>query len=141
MKKHIFFFALSILAIVITFITGDATAGLLLATGGVAWPSGDVDLQQPAYAATLAVTITDQFTILDPAILTGAMTINLTIPSTLRKGAVLMTQITATGTEVATFGTGFTAGTQTGVAGKTKCAMFIYDGTTFKVVGTPIQID
>jgi len=118
-----------------------ATPTTMLASVGVAWPAGSADLQQPAYAATLAVTITDQLTILDPAILTGAMTINLTIAAGVRAGAIILTEITTTATEVATFGTGFTAPTQTGVAGKTKCAMFMYDGVTFKVVGTPIQID
>lgn len=105
------------------------------------WPFGAADLQQPAFAATLAVTITSNYTILDPAILTGAMTINLTIDSEVKKGAILIAEITATATEVTTFGTGFTSPTLTGVAGKTKVMAFFYDGTTFKPCAAGYQID
>lgn len=107
----------------------------------ISYPFGAADLQQPAYAATLAVTITNQFTILDPAILTGNMTINLTLDQGVRRGAQLFCEITAIGTEVTTFGTGMTAPTVTGVAGKTKCVMFVYDGTTFKPTAVAFQID
>lgn len=109
--------------------------------GEVSYPFGPADLQQPAYAATLAVTIENQFTILDPAILTGNMTINLTLDQGVRKGAVLLCEITTTATEVTTFGTGFTSPTLTGVAGKTKVMQFIYDGTTFKPTAAGYQID
>lgn len=108
---------------------------------GVSFPFGHADLQQPAYAATLAVTINEIFTIIDPAILTGAMTINLTLGVEPRVGALIMVQLTATATEVTTFGTGFTAPTVTGVAGKTKCQLFVYDGTSFKPVAVAYQID
>lgn len=108
---------------------------------GVTFPFGPADVQQPDYAATLEVTISDRFTILDPGTLTGAMTINLTIEAGVPEGAMLFCEITATATEVTTFGTGFTAPTVTGVAGKTKCIMFIYDGTTFKPTAAAVQID
>jgi hypothetical protein len=107
----------------------------------IAFPFGNADLQQPAYAATLAVTITDLFTILDPAILTGNMTINLTLDQGIRAGAIIFAEITTTATEVVTFGTGFTSPTLTGVAGKTKCMMFVYDGTSFKPMAAGYQID
>lgn len=105
------------------------------------FPFGAATVLRPAYAATLAVTIRSNFTILDPAILTGAMTINLTIDSEVLIGSSLLVQTTTTGTEVTTFGTGFTAPTLTGVAGKTFQTLFIYDGVTFKPVATPRQID
>jgi len=108
---------------------------------GASYPFGHADLQQPAYAATLAVTITDRLTILDPGILTGAMTINLTFGTGMVIGSMLFVELTATATEVTTFGTGFTAPTVTGVAGKTKCQAFIYDGTTFKPLAVAYQID
>lgn len=112
-----------------------------MATQEISWPFGNADLQQPAYAATLAVTITDQFTVLDPAILTGNMTINLTLDQGIRAGAIIFAEITATGTEVTTFGTGFSSPTLTGVAGKTKCMWFVYDGTSFKPSAAGYQID
>lgn len=122
--------------------TGNTEAGVVLGTTpSVSWPFGEADLQQPAYAATLAVTITNQLTILDPAILTGNMTINLTLEQTVRKGAMLLCELTTTATEVTTFGTGFTSPTLTGVAGKTKIMMFMYDGTTFKPWAAGYQID
>lgn len=107
----------------------------------IQYPFGNADLQQPAYAATLAVNITDQFTIIDPATLTGNMIINLTLDQGVRSGAKIFIEITATGTEVTTLGTGFTAPTFAGVAGKTKCQMFVYDGTTFKPTAVAFQID
>jgi hypothetical protein len=108
---------------------------------GVSFPFGAADLQQPAYAATLAVTITELVTILDPAILTGNMTINLTLGTEVRAGAMIFCELTATATEVTTFGTGFTSPTLTGVAGKTKVMGFIYDGTSFKPWAAGYQID
>lgn len=107
----------------------------------ISYPFGDADLQQPAYAATLEVTITNQVTILDPAILTGNMTINLTINQGIKAGALILCELTTTATEVTTFGTGFSSPTLTGVAGKTKCMMFMYDGTSFKPWAAGYQID
>jgi hypothetical protein len=108
---------------------------------GASFPFGHADLQQPVYAATLNVVINDILTILDPGILTGAMTINVTFGVSPRIGTMLFVELTATATEVTTFGTGFTSPTVTGVAGKTKCQGFIYDGTTFKPMGVAYQID
>ena len=108
---------------------------------GVSFPFGAAEVLQPAYAATLAVTVTDLFTILDPGTLTGNMTINLTLATGIRAGAKLFVELTATATEVTTFGTGFTAPTVTGAAGKTKCQLFVYDGTNFKPVAVAYQID
>jgi hypothetical protein len=107
----------------------------------IKYPFGAADLQQPTYAATLAVTITNNVTIIDPTILTGNLTINLTIDSEVGYGALILCELTATGTEVTTFGTGFTSPTLTGVAGKTKCMMFMYDGTSFKPWAPGYQID
>jgi len=107
----------------------------------ISYPFGEADLQQPDYAATLEVTISNQLTILDPATLTGNMTINLTINQGVKAGALLLCELTATATEVSTFGTGFTSPTLTGVAGKTKVMMFMYDGTSFKPWAAGYQID
>jgi hypothetical protein len=110
-------------------------------TSTINFPFAPATVLRPTFAATLAVTITSNFTILDPTILTGAMTINLTIDSEVLIGSTLLVQTTTTATEVTTFGTGFTAPTLTGVAGKTFQTLFIYDGITFKPVATPRQID
>lgn len=145
MKNIRFFFLLTcIVGFVISGFTGSsevATVTTVLAVAGVAWPAGGVTQLTPAFLATLPVTIDDQFTILAPAILTGAQTCNLTIAATVRPGAIIQTLIKATATEVWTAGTGFTGPTQIGVAGKTKSCLWVYDGVTFKMAGTPIQID
>lgn len=107
----------------------------------VRFPFGEADLKALAYAATQAVTIDNAMTILSFAILTGACTVNLTIDSEVPIGSTLQVVVPATATEVLTFGTGFTATTITGVAGKTKTQGFVYDGTTFKPVGTAVQIN
>jgi hypothetical protein len=109
--------------------------------GIINYPFGPAQVLRPVFAATLAVTIRSNKTILDPATLTGAMTINLTIDSEVPIGAELIVQTTTTGTEVTTFGTGFTSPTLTGVAGKTFQGLFVYDGVTFKPVALPRQID
>jgi hypothetical protein len=136
-------FVLSLIAFSLTLLSFavGSPEGAIIANAGVAWPFGNVDLQQPVFAATLAVTITDHFTILDPGILTGAMTCNLTIDKNVRAGALLFLEITTTATETFTPGTGFTAPAFAGVSGKTKCQMLVYDGVTFKPSSVAFQID
>lgn len=97
-------------------------------------PSADFEKQAPAYAATLAVTIAKHETLLVPATLTGAVTINLTIGAGVRKGAKLVLVSTADGTNrVVTLGTGFDAlvADYTNTASTTFARSFIYDGTAF----------
>lgn len=108
----------------------------------IQYPFGNADVQSPAYAATLAVTITDQLTILSPATLTGALTVNLTIATGVRTGArLLCVLLSDTTARTTTFGTGFTSGTLAGVISKTKTIEFVYDGTTFKPTSAGVQID
>ncbi len=104
-------------------------------------PAGAADHQQPAFAATLAATIKNDYTILEPGILTGNMLINLTLDGELRVGAVLVWKQKATGTETTTFGTGITAPVVTGVAGKIHTQTFVFDGVAFVATSAEIQID
>ena len=105
------------------------------------WPQGEADKQELAFSATQAVTVKNMMTILNFAILTGACTLNLTIDSQVRKGALLKVIVPATATEVLTLGTGIDGPVIQGVAGKTKTQGFFYDGTSFKPDGTSVQID
>jgi len=105
------------------------------------YPFGNADHQRPAYAATITAVIANSKTIIEPAILTGALTLNVTPDPEQMEGDEIIVKIKATGTEVTTFGTGIDAATITGVAGKTKTQTFIYDGTTFIASGAPTQID
>lgn len=109
---------------------------------GLNWPFGDADVQTPDYAATLAVTVTEQLTILKPTILTGDMTLNVTIDDEVKEGAMLMLVQPATtdGMDV-TFGTGIDGPNLVGVTGKTKTSFFMYDGVSFKQIGAMVQLD
>jgi len=102
----------------------------------------NVDSQAPAYAATLAVTVVSQKTILKPAQMTGAMTINLTLDPALKAGALLLLQASSdTTARDITFGTGFTSPVLAGVISKTKNQTFIFDGTNFLPLGASLQIN
>lgn len=92
------------------------------------------DLQEPDYAATLAIEVKQQETIVKPAQLTGALTINLTINSQLTTGAKLYLKLEADATNrVVTLGTGFDADASdiTVTASTVFCRTFVYDGTVF----------
>ena len=90
--------------------------------------------QEPAYAATLAVTIKQMDTFFQPATLTGASTVNLTIDEQVTPGAKLHVKLTADGTNrTVTLGTGFDAAAAdvTVTASTTVFKTYVYDGTAF----------
>jgi hypothetical protein len=108
----------------------------------IQYPFGAADLQTLAYAATQAVTISNESTILKFDILTGDTTLNLTIGAQIRKGAQLLLVVPATNNaDDITLGTGIDGANIVGVAGKTKTQGFIYDGTSYKPTGGSTQID
>lgn len=90
--------------------------------------------QNPDYAATLAVTVKQMDTFVQPAQLTGAVTINVTIDAQVTAGAKLHIKLAADGTQrVATIGTGFDAAAPdlTVGANATVFKSYVYDGTAF----------
>lgn len=98
----------------------------------VLFPLGDV--QEPAYAAALAVDVEQMETFLQPAELTGAVTINLTVNAQVTKGAKLHLKLDADGTNrTVTLGTGFDADAAdiTVNADTVVFKSFVYDGTAF----------
>lgn len=98
----------------------------------VLFPLGDV--QEPAYAATLAVDVEQMETFLQPAELTGALTINLAVNAQVTKGAKLHLKLDADGTNrTVTLGTGFDAAAAdiTVTANTVVFKSFVYDGTAF----------
>lgn len=95
------------------------------------YPFGKADHVTPAYAAAITVAIANSKTIIEPAILTGALTLNITPDAEQLEGDEIIVKIKATGTEVTTFGTGIDGIAITGVAGKTKTKTFVFDGTNF----------
>lgn len=97
-----------------------------------------------AATGTLAATIESQLTIIDGVTVAGTAnrTINLTIGSLVKAGAMLLIKTKVSGATYTTiFGTNMSGVTLTGADGKTKNVLFIYDGTNFVEATTPIQID
>lgn len=99
------------------------------------------DVQSKDYAATIAVTVNEMFTVVNVAEMTGAPTVNVTIDSQVTAGAILLMKLQSdTTARNVTLGTGLTGTTVAGVISKTKYAMFVYDGTSFIHVATN-QVD
>jgi len=108
----------------------------------IVWPEGEADKISPAaVSGAIAVTIENQFTIIETTTLTGNATLNLTIDAQIRKGALLKVLSKTNATESLTPGTGMTGPAYAGVAGKTKSQSWYYDGSTFKPDGVAFQID
>ena len=105
-------------------------------------PFGASDTLAILATGTTTATITNFVTTVTALpTLTGNATLDLTISSELKVGAKLLIKCKTTGTETFTFGTGIDAPVVTGVAGKTWCQAFWYDGTIFLPCGAKIQID
>ena len=94
------------------------------------------DLQTPAYAATIALTITSNDTLVQPATLTGAVTFTANVGTGLADdgapflGDCLQFLLISDGTtRTATFGTGFAVnGTFAVTTGKYGSIQFIFNG-------------
>jgi hypothetical protein len=94
------------------------------------------DAQQPAYAATIAIIPTQQVTLVNPAQLTGALTMTATVTN-LYIGDIVRCMFSADATNrVVTFSTGFAAsGTLTVVASKFGFVEFMFNGTVLQEMG------
>ncbi len=105
-------------------------------------PFGSADTLTIAATGTTAATISNAVTYVSTLpTLTGNATLDLTLSSQLKAGAMLHIKVKTTGSETFTFGTGIDAPTVTGSAGKTWTQSFWYDGTIFLPAGAKIQID
>ena len=108
----------------------------------VNYPFGAADTITIAATGTTAATIDNRVTLTSAlTTLTGNATLDLTLSSELKAGAMLHLKVKTTATETFTFGTGIDAPVVTGVAGKTWTQSFWYDGTIFLPCGAKIQID
>lgn len=93
-----------------------------------------VEKQTPDYATVLAVDVMQTNTILQPAILTGNATINLTIDAQVTKGARLVIKLSTGATKrTVTLGTGFDESATSVAVPKngTVFLSFTYDGVSF----------
>lgn len=109
----------------------------------ISYPFGNTATVALTATGSQAITINEQYTIVDGVTTqaTGNRTLDLTISSEVKTGARITVLSKTNATETTIAGTGITAPTVTGVAGKTKCWELVYDGTTFKAVSTSVQID
>jgi hypothetical protein len=136
---------------VVTFSTGFTATGTLRVSAsgtttaefifdGSSWQqvsaldkrASTIDVQTPAYAATISLTTTKRVTFVNVAQLTGALTINAVVTSAVINDKVTFT-FGADGTNrVVTFGTNMkSSGTLTVTASKYGTAEFIFDGTNW----------
>ena len=107
-------------------------------------PLGAVGNPVLTSAGAQALTIDKSYTVVDGVTVeadTTSRTLNLTIDAGVPLGAQLFVMSKTNAAETTIFGTGITGATITGVAGKTICALFIYDGTNFVQAGAEQQID
>lgn len=108
----------------------------------ILFPAGAAGTITIAATGTTAATISNQVTYCSSlTTLTGNATLDLTVGSEVRAGALLHLKVKTTATETFAFGTSIDGPTVTGVAGKTWTQSFYYDGTTFLPCGAKIQID
>lgn len=109
----------------------------------VRFPFADADVIALSATGAQAISIVNDMTIIDGVTTegTGNRTLNLTIDALVTIGARIFLKAKTNGTETTIFGTGMSGATITGVAGKTKCVEFVYDGSKFVEAGTPVQID
>lgn len=109
----------------------------------VRYPFGEASQLSLSAAGAQALEIVNSVTVVDGATVeaTADRTINLTIDEGMKAGDRLLFKVKTNATEKTIFGTGITAASITGVAGKIKTIEFVFDGAGFIPVGAPTQID
>lgn len=106
------------------------------------FPVGNADIKALPYLATQAVTIDNEMTILDFAILTGNTTLNLTVNPLIRNGAKLFIKVPATANaNDLLLGAGIDGPNIVGVATKTKTQSFTLVNGVFLPDGASVQIN
>ena len=107
------------------------------------WPFGNASVAALTANGEQNIDIYNNVTVVDGAsvIATGARTLNLAISPDVAVGAILIVKTKTTATETLTPGAGMTGAATAGVAGKTKVAEYVYDGSTFIQTAAAVQID
>ena len=109
-------------------------------TSNPVFPFGPATVVTLASAATVAATVNNTVTVINLALET-ACTLNLTLGAGLKPGSMLYVNVGSDGTaRNLTPGTGMTGTAVAGTINKKKIATYVYDGSTFKHIGTQ-QID
>lgn len=99
------------------------------------YPFGDADLQTPAPAAAVTVTVKNQLTHVEfSTALSAAMTLNFIATPGVKRGAKVRVKALSDGTaRTITPGTNATGTAEAGVISKTKAIIFEFDGTNFEL--------
>lgn len=109
-------------------------------TNSPVFPFGNASQVTLDSAATLEASVNNTLTIINVSLATAA-TLNLTVDAHTKVGSVLIVKVGSDGTaRNLTPGTGMTGTAVAGVINKTKCATYVYNGSTFLHTGTQ-QID
>jgi hypothetical protein len=108
----------------------------------IKYPFGKADVQKPAFANPIAITVKNALTIVQVA-LTGATTLNVTVDAECPVGAELSLRLTSDATaRDTTLGTGIDGPIITGTISKTKSqSFFLDDDGVFKPKGAFAQVD
>ena len=98
------------------------------------------DIKEPAYIATLSLTPNASRTFVNPATLTGAMTVNCVDTLCQKYDEITFILKSDTTSRTVTFGTNFvSAGTIAPAISKSASISFIYDGTNFVETNRAVQ--
>ena len=109
----------------------------------ILFPFGGATVKGLTATGAQALFIENMLTIIDGSTImaTGNRTLNLSVDEKLKVGATIYIKLKTSATETTSFGTKMLGKDITGVLGKTKCTIFVFDGSNFIEMGTPIQID
>lgn len=107
----------------------------------LSYPWGAPDTQEPAYAATIEATLLNNMTFINPAQLTGDVTINAVFESELQAGSRVVIRLEADGTNrTFTPGTGFLEQTPIVVAlSTTRVVTYVYNGTGLEFISNELS--
>lgn len=107
----------------------------------ILWPWGSASTLALTATGDQALTIVDNFTIIDGVTTqaTGNRVLILTISDKVKTGAMILVKSKTAGTQTLAFTTGMLGATVTGEAGKTITRWFVYDGTAFTATNEKVD--
>jgi len=98
------------------------------------------DYKKPAYASTLSVKPNAFKTYIEPAVLTGAMTVNAVTTNAQEYDELVFILLSDTTSRTVTFGTNFkTTGTIAPAISKSATISFVFDGTNWLETGRAVM--
>lgn len=110
--------------------------------GKILWPFGAADVLNPADAANIEVSVSNNLTIINIPAMGGNRTLDIDADPELRPGALLMVNVDqgATARNLA-LGTGLLGQELTGVINDKDTLTFVWDGAVFRQVALVKNVD